>query len=384
MILSALKSLSAKFGRPGRLRGSTPERHAPERHANQSEAERTSASTLCPPLTREDIRQGYRMILGREPESEQAIDEQLQHASVAAFRLSALKSIEFRGQYRAIWAEKPDPYWSSERPAVVFVHLQKTGGTTLRDLLAAQFEEDRVCPGPNLPIYSFSVAELGHYDFFAGHYELDSIRFIPRRNVRTLSLFREPCARLISWYRFHKSHPPYGAHAVNRFVQLANDLTAEEFFEAPEVRANQLVYNHYLLSFGRSFAWFDHRRDSLSRADLDSALQDAKRQIRTLTALGITERFAQSVRHICKTLDLPPPATVKAANVTDDMQNLYSGFRRVDPVSMTPRLAAALEELTAYDQELYRFAIREFERRCAEPEALAHGASAALAQSAPS
>jgi len=41
-------------------------------------------------------------------------------------------------------------------------------------------------------------------------------------------------------------------------------------------------------------------------------------------------------------------------------------FRRVGPVTMTPRLASALDELTVYDEELYRFANQEFDRRCAE------------------
>jgi hypothetical protein len=41
-------------------------------------------------------------------------------------------------------------------------------------------------------------------------------------------------------------------------------------------------------------------------------------------------------------------------------------LRRVEAVTITPRLHAALEDLTAYDDELYAFAVEEFERRCAE------------------
>jgi hypothetical protein len=306
------------------------------------------------------------LILGREPENETTINEQMQYASVAAFRNAALKSIEFRGKYRALCADRPDPYWSSTRRSLAFIHLEKTGGTTLRDALLPLFEEDRVCPGPNNPLYSFSVAELGHYDFFAGHFDLDSVRYIPRRNISTLALFREPRARLISWYRFHKSHPLDSDHAANRFVVLAHQLTAEEFFEAPEVRGHQLAYNRYLLAFGRSFSWFEHRRDSISRPDLESALRDAKSAIRTLTALGITEQLNRSLRYICQAIDLPRPETINSVNVTDNLPNLISGFRLVEPVRMTPRLASALEELTCYDQEIYRFAVDDFERRCIE------------------
>ena len=322
------------------------------------------------PPTREDIRQCYRLILGREPENDKAVDEQLQYPSVAAFRIAALKSLEFRGKYNAMCAEKPDPYWSSSRRSLVFVHMEKTGGTTLRKLLEAQFDVDRICPGPNNPLYSFSVADLGHYDFFSGHFDLDSLRYIPRENISTISLFREPVSRLISWYRFHKAHPPSGEHAANRLVMLANQLSAEEFFELAEVRTSPLAYNRYLLAFARSFSWFDQRRETLTKQDLDSALSDAKTAIRGLTAVGITERFDQSMRYICRQLGFPHPAAVSSLNVTDEMSKVLPGFLPVEPVQITPRLASALYELTCYDQEVYQFAISEFERRCAETESV--------------
>ena len=362
MILNSLKNLSAK------LRRSNRQRRTPEQQGSGWKTDEAVSDGLRQPPTREDIRQCYRLILGREPENEQTIVEQMRYPTVGEFRYAALKSIEFRGKYRAIFAEKPDPYWSHARRTLVFIHLEKTGGTTLRNLLTAQFEEDRICPGPNSPIYSFPVAELGHYDFFAGHFDLDSVRYIPRRSITTISLFREPCARLISWYRYHNSHPPQGEHALNRFVVLANRLSAEEFFESPEVRTSPLAFNRYLLAFGRSFGWFDHSRGSFHRIDLDRALKDAKSAIRGLTALGITEQFDRSASYIFKALDFSPPAAIKPVNVTDDMPNVLDSFRFVEPVSMTPRLAAALNDLTSYDQEIYRFAVSEFERRCAESE----------------
>jgi hypothetical protein len=354
MFKNALKNFSRKFRRVGG--------HVRSVGTDDCDGE---GGLLAPP-NRDDIRQAYRLILGREPESEAVVDEQMKHSSIAEFRVAALKSLEFRGQYRAICAEKPDPYWSISRRTLVFVHLEKTGGTTLRDLIAANFDADRIAPGPNNQIYSFPVAELGYYDFFAGHFDLDSVRYVPRRNISTITLFREPRSRLISWYRFHKSHPPVGPHAANHFVKLAHQLSAEEFFELPELRTSQFAFNRYLSAFGRSFGWFEARRGSLNDDELDSALEDAKNAIRSLTAIGITEQFERSVRCILKALKLPAPAEIKSANVTDDMPKALSGFRTVDRVEITPRLARALDALTMYDQEIYRVAVSEFERRCSE------------------
>src|ERR1700722_13154288 len=153
MNLNALKKLTSKLGKTGRERPAVAEQ-GNQRVSNENFA---VSDGLGQPPTRADIRECYRLILGRDPENDQVVDEQMRYPSVAAFRSAVLKSIEFRGKYRAVCAEKPDPYGSIARPALAFVHVEKTGGTSLRDLLAPQFGEDRVCPGPNNPLYSFSV-----------------------------------------------------------------------------------------------------------------------------------------------------------------------------------------------------------------------------------
>jgi hypothetical protein len=127
------------------------------------------------------------------------------------------------------------------------------------------------------------------------------------------------------------------------------------------------VYNHYLIALGASFSWYERKLGSpLSKEDISRALEEAKRQIRATTAIGITERFDQSVELICKALRLDKPPSIAPLHVTSNFAELDARFRRVEPVTMTPRLASALDELTVYDNELYRFATQEFERQCAE------------------
>jgi hypothetical protein len=69
---------------------------------------------------------------------------------------------------------------------------------------------------------------------------------------------------------------------------------------------------------------------------------------------------------IYKSLDLTPAASIEAVHVTDKFPEIDSRFRRVGTVTMTPRLAGAIEDLIAYDDELYEFAKSEFERRLIE------------------
>jgi hypothetical protein len=331
-------------------------------------AEQVKHGLLARP-SREDVLNGFRLILGREPEDERAISAHMLIPSVAELRQVLLASEEFQGKYKVMHpATEAHPSLSTGRRTIAFIHLQKTGGTSLRVMLERQFPADRRCPVLEDKLHLLSIAELAQYDFFAGHFDRSSLRFIPRDNIKTVALFREPRARLISFYRFLRSHPVGDEFAGDHLIRLASESTAEEFFERPELRHYSAVNNHYLIAFGGSFSWFDQNRASLSHEKLSQLLHDAKLQIRSLTAIGITEQFEKSVALICKSLDLTPVPTIEAVHVTDKFSEMDSRFRRVDAVTMTPRLAGAIEDLIAYDDELYGFAKSEFEQRLIEPQ----------------
>jgi hypothetical protein len=329
-------------------------------------AERVRHRLLARP-TQEDVLHGFRFILGREPEHEGAIEAHMNVATVAELREILLSSDEFSGKYKFMYPDVSEhPIASIDRRTIVFIHLQKTGGTSLRSMLGKQFPDDRRCPVFEDKLHLLSIAELARYDFFSGHFDISAIRFIPRDDIKTVALFREPRARLISFYRFLRSHPLGDEFSGDQLIPLAHELTAEEFFENPQLRLFSAVNNHYLFALGRSFAWFDQNRSSLSREALSHVLEDAKLQICALTALGITERFDHSIQLIWKSLNLPPPSSMEEVNVTDKIVENDLRFRRVEAVRMTPRLATATEDLIEYDDILYEFAVQEFNRRFAE------------------
>lgn len=334
---------------------------APARRLNSAP---TSKRPLLERPSRDDVIYAFRFFLGREPENEDVINDHLQSKTIAELRMGFLYSEEFRARYRAM---HPDvlkhPNLHRERQAVVFIHLQKTGGTSLRHILAAEFPDDRRCPVFEDKLHVLSMAELAQFDFFSGHFDISNVRFIPRDNIVTLAIFREPRARLISYYRFLKSHPPTDEFAIDRLIPFAQSLTAEEFFEHPEVRCTYVVNNYYLFAFGRSFTWYETHAHLLNDDILSSVLADAKLQVSALTALGITERFEDSVRLIYSTMGLKPPETITKLHVTDHFADRDSRFKRVAAVQMTPRLAEAMKALVKYDDALYMLAVSEFEHR---------------------
>ena len=107
---------------------------------------------------------------------------------------------------------------TAERP-FFFLHIRKTGGVSLRGLLANRFPADRILfqahsvSGPQLP--GDALFATGHVGFgYAGKFEVPPTIF---------TMLREPMARCISAYAFFQSH------SEDFLRNLSTELSAEEY-----------------------------------------------------------------------------------------------------------------------------------------------------------
>lgn len=318
----------------------------------------------------------YRVLLNTEPNP--SLPSEFKRDRERLLRV-ILRSPEFRMRYvRSLGQYVRSPYSTWDDDAVAFIHLHKTGGTTFHSLLSAYFPSDRICPERFETLHLWTPSDLGNYDLFSGHFDYFSLNYIPRRHVRTVSIFRDPVKRQISLYRFAKSHSPE-AFADDENYSLANELSPEEFFEHEHIIAQRWFNNTYLLAFGASL--YDQPTLSAIVADTTNetdssqqsvpktnelvalALTRAKDRIASLDAIGLTERFAESMEVIFTTLGFPVPQSIDAQMVTNELPEDGGRYRRPPPVVMTPRLSRALERLTKFDKVLYDLARSEFERR---------------------
>jgi hypothetical protein len=315
-------------------------------------------------ISSEDVQHGYSFVLGRNPESEAIIKKHADHENIALFRESLLNSAEFRASHRrrlALTEEHPYVLW--HREAVAFLHLPKTAGLSFHACLKSCFSEEQICPERQDFLHCYAPAELARYDLFSGHFGIFSMRFIPRQRVRTISIFRNPRARLISWYRFLRSQPLVNDPFEDALLPLAKSLEAEEFFENRDVISSPAANNMYLFFFGLPWPHpkaIDVISDERLATDI---LGIAKQQVRALDAVGLTEKFNESVTEIFRILGLVASLPVGPLNVTDERPALDASVSLVPPVEVTARLSRALDPLTRFDHEIYNMAVQEFELR---------------------
>ncbi len=235
-----------------------------------------------------------------------------------------------------------------------FMHVRKTGGTTLGRALGNRFAAadclslyDRPKPGD---------LHLDHYRYVTGHLDISFLdRF--RRRPYVVACLREPIERALSVYSYYRRFPPdqyeillpqLGPAAYERRVaamSLARELPLEEFLQRkPELAVEHLGNVQTRTLCGSSVEG--------SGEDLDLALG----RLRSLDFIALTERLDESAVWLARRLGWRELGPLPRANVTED---------RLTRDRISPRALDTLRELTALDAELYRIGAREYERQIA-------------------
>ncbi|HEY2481347.1 MAG TPA: hypothetical protein VGI30_04000 [Caulobacteraceae bacterium] len=243
---------------------------------------------------------------------------------------------------------------------IVFLHVPKTAGTSLANMLAAHFAPERIyLPEPYGELSSRSADELAAFDFIYGHFDWSQLEAIPGPK-KIVSLLREPVSRALSLYWYWRSYTWSEAEKLgSRGIAYAKRLSADEFFAGapPDVSGNyenvaarQLVGSQYWDPRGNGFTIPNRDVIRICRGHIDE-----------MTFCGTTEDFDASAAAVLKRLGLPFTAS-RRENVLSVMMH-QPAFEPVQPTAPSPELVARLGQLAAIDAELHRYVRRGWPMR---------------------
>ncbi|HEX3562380.1 MAG TPA: sulfotransferase family 2 domain-containing protein, partial [Solirubrobacterales bacterium] len=237
--------------------------------------------------------------------------------------------------------------------SLLFLHVQKTAGSTLRGVLSNRFAA-RDC----IELYSGSEPDANDLDrarYVTGHLDASFIeRF--RQPPFVIALLRDPIDRALSAYSYSRSFPsdfqppapPPGSdsRAIRRgrtFRRLARECSLGELIESePEIAAEYLGNRQARALCGPSAPSGEER--------LDEAIGALER----CDYVGIGERLDETADWVARRLGWQKFGALPRANIT-------TAKLRCDQVPA--KAMDALREITAVDRELYRHALRLFESR---------------------
>ncbi len=326
------------------------------------------------PLTKEDVEYGFRMILGRAPESEAAVQFHMEKfPDIQALRNHLLNSKGFRDQFWRGMAQKRADASASELDfatrKLVFLHIPKNAGTTLTRILDKNFKVPEIFPHISL-IGHYPASFIAKHRLFHGHYTLNEIQYIPGEKY-VFTLLREPRARILSQYHYHKSLKIDPSNDKLPIVSKAR-LPLKEYLSDPEVRQHISLDNmqtRYLMYISPAISHrFDIRatgaEDVFSSLPRRTAIEIAKENLESLANVGLVEEFDKFLKLLLSDLDIPVPDSYERQNVTTTLARVSPKSHAKVNIEQPDEAAHALmDDLVSLDEELYRYGASLFNKR---------------------
>lgn len=243
-------------------------------------------------------------------------------------------------------------------PRVVFLHIMKTAGTSLSDLVSGWVPPGRSKVHASLDdLVMLPQPLLARLQFLAGHLPFEALSLIPGR-FTTVTVLRDPAARALSHYaELVNARPAYEHLTLDEFV-------SSEVYDVP---SGNYQARHLALRIGLRDAWVEfspYRRyldaggtigegnvlaslfDSTPLFMSDDELLDAARtNLASIDHVGLAEDLASLAREI---------AAVFGADFSSVPRlNVSKGF---DRSQLSDDVRRRLDERTAVDRELYELA----------------------------
>ena len=254
---------------------------------------------------------------------------------------------------------------SKVTPRLVFLHVPRTGGTTLHHHLAAHFAPHEICPERFSRLHQYGPDQLEKWRFFSGHFNADEIRRIPGP-LFVITILRNPIERLLSNYYFWKRHRSEAIEKRGldgpRLVKcgsLADFLRSKQGIVLDS--ANNMIARKLA---GQVHAWPDGSwRARVGDKGFEvTDLQIVHRALGNLLSLNVYDDISalQSIyARIAQVYGMKPLDAIEHLNSRDAI-NLDLEAVLLEPI--TPEIQQLLDQFTRLDNIVYQMALDHLRR----------------------
>lgn len=260
------------------------------------------------------------------------------------------------------------PRTSKPRPAAIFMHLFKAGGTSVHHAIAASLPESEICPVRQedfawpLDALQTRTAEFLPYRYVSGHFDIRRIRLLKEAGYSSFTQLREPLARIASVYNFLRAHSAERHPKLRELTPFsslifaAKEMPIDRFFGSEICRRSISLNNHYV----HALATPD---DGLGTTLPDDGIARLKFKaldnLASFNGVGFLDTQRQLVNAIRKSLALPDVTSVAAMKQTSDEMTWHEWMEPIEIIS-GDTLKPYVADLISGDQFVYDAAREKF------------------------
>lgn len=245
-------------------------------------------------------------------------------------------------------------------PRLVFLHVPRTGGTSLHHHLAAHFAPHEICPERFSRLDQYSPDQLGNWRFFSGHFNADEIRRIPGP-LFIVTILRNPIERLLSNYYFWKRQRPetIEKHRLDgpRLIKGGNlaDFLRSNHGEVLDSTHNMMTRR----LAGQVYAWPDGswraRMGEVGFAVTDlQIVHRALGNLLSFDAYGDISALQDLYLRIAQVYGMPLLTSLERLNTRETVD---AKMEAVEAEEVTPEIREILEKRTRLDSIVYNLAL---------------------------
>ena len=253
---------------------------------------------------------------------------------------------------------------------VIFLHAEKTGGTSIQAMLSKTFSTDEIFCEHDDTIYWRSPSEINKYRVLCGHFNYDTTQLFTPGDNQLVTMVREPGKRILSLYNFWRAHQEtHPNHTI--YHSIAWEKGFAEFLEDERIILCRHVWNNMAWYIAGEEVWNEWRgMVNLSENEQKSYLATIvtpflQKRMSSFAVIGIQEKFSESVSKIYQLLDKEPPTMMLKENSFDGNALSASHFRKdlTAQQIINEHEKKAISHVTKIDDIIYKLTLSRFNQK---------------------
>jgi len=244
---------------------------------------------------------------------------------------------------------------------LAFLHIPKTAGTSVHDVLSGCFKPGEICPERLRDLDFKPQAFFDRYRFFSGHFTSNAL---PKLGSRTFAftILRNPQDRVVSLYYFWRRHADAVIEAQDLpGARLARSVSGLKEFLATD---RSTPRNHIKNEMTRVLAGDIHTEKGDRYYEIKNGervfiekFELLRRAVATLERLDyilFVETLDRDFRNLCRLVGLDPAPPLPRRNTREEAR---PGLEPVDEEMLDAEHLKLLKELTDLDRIVYNLAV---------------------------